>query len=114
LRSWHKKRDGIPSTINGAIIIALPYKAIEQLPNDLFTLAPELAAIIDAGNYPMRDGRIGVLDGPIADTQWVAQRFGAIGCKGSQLDFGQLVALKKSTTWTAAKGRTPSFWRQPG
>jgi 8-hydroxy-5-deazaflavin:NADPH oxidoreductase len=73
---------GIPSTIDDAVkdadavIVAVPYKAIKQLPAALFVAVPINVAIIDTGNYyPMRDGKIDALDGPITDTQWVAQHF---------------------------------------
>jgi hypothetical protein len=74
---------GMPTTIAGAVkdaeavIVAVPYKAIQQLPADLFSDVPDGVVIIDTGNYyPMRDGKIDALDGPIADTEWVAQYFG--------------------------------------
>ena len=73
----------MPATIEDAImgadaiIVAVPYKAIRQLPATLFETVPDSVAIIDTGNYyPIRDGVIGDLDGPIADTEWVARHFG--------------------------------------
>jgi 8-hydroxy-5-deazaflavin:NADPH oxidoreductase len=59
-----------------AVIVAVPYKAIRQLPRDIFAETSQDAAVIDTGNYyPTRDGTIDALDGPITDTEWVAGHF---------------------------------------
>jgi hypothetical protein len=74
---------GIATSLKGAVegadavVISVPYQAIEKLPADLFVNTPEELVVIDTGNYyPIRDGKIEALDGEIADTEWVARHFG--------------------------------------
>ena len=71
-----------PSTIEEtvadtqAVILAVPYKAIVQLPTDLFQNRPSSLPIIDTGNYyPMRDGVIPERDSGLPETEWVARYF---------------------------------------
>lgn len=73
---------GIPSTVEGAvkganaILLAIPFKAVKQLPSDLFALLPPDVAIIDTCNYyPVRDGRIDDLENLLCDSELVAQHF---------------------------------------
>ncbi len=57
------------------IIVAIPQKAVLQLPHGLLTTSP--AVVIDTGNYyPSRDGRITEIDEGLAESAWVAKVLG--------------------------------------
>ena len=60
------------------VIIAIPTKAILDLPPDLFANVSSSVVVIDTGNYhpELRDGRIDAIDRGVPDSQWVAQRLG--------------------------------------
>jgi 8-hydroxy-5-deazaflavin:NADPH oxidoreductase len=60
------------------VIIAIPTKAVADLPRGLFANVPSSVAIIDIGNYhpELRDGRIDAIDRGMLDSQWVAQQIG--------------------------------------
>ncbi|MCW5832044.1 MAG: NAD(P)-binding domain-containing protein [Labilithrix sp.] len=57
------------------VIVAIPEKAVPDLPKGLFAGVPESVVVIDTGNYypELRDGRIAEIDGGALDSQWVAQ-----------------------------------------
>jgi predicted dinucleotide-binding enzyme len=57
------------------IIIAIPAKAIVNLPVDI--LSASQAIIVDAGNYyPSRDGEIADIQSGLTDSEWVAKVIG--------------------------------------
>jgi predicted dinucleotide-binding enzyme len=60
------------------VILAVPTKAVADLPQGLFANLPSSVVIIDIGNYhpELRDGRIDAIDGGMLDSQWVAQQIG--------------------------------------
>ena len=60
------------------IIIAIPTKAVTDLPRALFANVPSSVVVIDIGNYhpELRDGRIDAIDRGMLDSQWVAQQIG--------------------------------------
>ena len=60
------------------VIIAIPTKAILDLPRTLFANVPSSVVVIDIGNYhpQLRDGRIDTIERGMLDSQWVAQRIG--------------------------------------
>ena len=60
------------------VFIAIPTKAVADLPRALFANVPHSVVIIDIGNYhpELRDGRIDAIDGGMLDSQWVAQQIG--------------------------------------
>jgi predicted dinucleotide-binding enzyme len=60
------------------VIIAIPTKAVAELPKALFANAPSSVVVIDIGNYhpELRDGRIDAIDRGLLDSQWVAQQIG--------------------------------------
>src|SRR5438552_7211849 len=60
------------------VIIAIPTKAIADLPRALFANVPSSVIVIDIGNYhpELRDGRIDAIDRGMLDSQWVAQQIG--------------------------------------
>jgi predicted dinucleotide-binding enzyme len=60
------------------VIIAIPSKAVVDLPRDLFADVPREVIVIDTGNYhpELRDGRIDAIDRGLPDSQWVARQIG--------------------------------------
>ena len=60
------------------VFLAIPTKAVADLPRGLFANAAESVAVIDIGNYhpELRDGRIDAIDRGMLDSQWVAQQIG--------------------------------------
>jgi len=60
------------------VILAIPTKAVVDLPRELFANVPASVVVIDCGNYhpELRDGRIEAIDRGLPDSQWVAQQIG--------------------------------------
>ena len=60
------------------VILAIPTKAVADLPRALFASVPSSVVVIDIGNYhpELRDGRIDAIDRGMLDSQWVAQQIG--------------------------------------
>ena len=60
------------------VILAIPTKAVADLPRGLFANVPSSVVVIDVGNYhpELRDGRIDAIDRGMLDSQWVAQQIG--------------------------------------
>ena len=60
------------------VILAIPTKAVPDLPSRLFANVPSSVVVIDIGNYhpELRDGRIESIDRGLLDSQWVAQQIG--------------------------------------
>ena len=60
------------------VVIAIPTKAVAELPRALFENVPGSVIVIDIGNYhpELRDGHIDVIDRGMLDSQWVAQQIG--------------------------------------
>ena len=58
------------------VILAIPTKAVLDLPRALFADLPGSVVVIDTGNYhpELRDGRIDAIERGTLDSQWVAQR----------------------------------------
>ena len=60
----------------GIVILAIPTKAVAELPRGLFANLPSRVVVVDIGNYhpELRDGRIAAIDHGMLDSQWVAQQ----------------------------------------
>src|SRR3989475_9872340 len=60
------------------VFVAIPTKAVADLPRGLFANVAESVVVIDIGNYhpELRDGRIDAIDRGMLDSQWVAQQIG--------------------------------------
>jgi hypothetical protein len=60
------------------VVIAIPTKAVADLPRGLFANEADSVVVIDIGNYhpELRDGRIDAIDRGMLDSQWVAQQIG--------------------------------------
>ena len=58
------------------VILAIPTKAVADLPRGLFANVPSSVVVIDIGNYhpELRDGHINAIDRGMLDSQWVAQQ----------------------------------------
>ena len=59
-------------------ILAIPTKAVADLPRSLFAHISRNVVVIDIGNYhpELRDGRIEAIDRGMLDSQWVAEQIG--------------------------------------
>jgi predicted dinucleotide-binding enzyme len=80
----------------GIVILAIPTKAVPQLPQRLFSNLPDGVIVIDIGNYhpELRDGRIEAVEQGLLDSQWVAQQIGHPVIKAFNNIFAQSL-LKK-------------------
>ena len=60
------------------VILAIPTKAVADLPRGLFANVPSGVVVIDIGNYhpELRDGPIAAIDRGMLDSEWVAQQIG--------------------------------------
>jgi 8-hydroxy-5-deazaflavin:NADPH oxidoreductase len=60
------------------VILAIPTKAVTNLPRGLFANVADSVVVIDIGNYhpELRDGRIDAIDRGMLDSQWVARQIG--------------------------------------
>src|SRR3954464_14219590 len=60
------------------VFMAIPTKAVADLPRGLFANVADSVVVIDIGNYhpELRDGRIDAIDRGMLDSQWVAQQIG--------------------------------------
>jgi len=60
------------------VILAIPTKAVADLPRALLANVADSVVVIDIGNYhpELRDGRIDAIDRGMLDSQWVAQQVG--------------------------------------
>jgi len=60
------------------VIVAIPTKAVADLPRELFANVPSSVVVIDTGNYhpELRDGRIDAIERGMLDSQWVAHGLG--------------------------------------
>src|SRR5688500_19185040 len=82
LTAWAAKIGATPVSVVDAakaeeiVIIAIPTKAVADLPRALFANVPSSVVVIDIGNYhpELRDGRIDAIDRGMLDSQWVAQQ----------------------------------------
>lgn len=76
--------DATPVSVVGAVknvdivFLAIPTKAVPDLPRGLFADMADSVIVIDVGNYhpELRDGRIDAIDRGMLDSQWVAQQIG--------------------------------------
>jgi predicted dinucleotide-binding enzyme len=59
------------------VIVAVPLKAIAELPAGLLEVAVPGAAVIDTNNYyPQRDGQIRPIDDGMTSSRWVSEQLG--------------------------------------
>jgi predicted dinucleotide-binding enzyme len=60
------------------VIVAIPTKAVADLPRGLFANVPSSIVVVDTCNYhpELRDGRIAAIEAGMLDSEWVAQQLG--------------------------------------
>jgi predicted dinucleotide-binding enzyme len=82
----------------GIVIIAIPTKAVVDLPQGLFSNASPDGIVVDTGNYhpELRDGRIEAIDRGMPDSRWVAQQIGRPVIKAFNTIFAKSL-LEKGT-----------------
>jgi len=87
------------------VILAIPTKAVADLPRGLFANMPSGIVVIDIGNYhpELRDGHIDAIDRGMLDSQWVAQQIGHAVIKAFNNIFAKSL-LEKGVS-KGAKGR---------
>jgi predicted dinucleotide-binding enzyme len=78
------------------VILAIPTKAVADLPRTLFAQVSGNVVVIDIGNYhpELRDGRIDAIDRGMLDSQWVAQQIGRPVIKAFNNIFAQSLLEK--------------------
>ena len=91
------------------VILAIPTKAVADLPGALFANAPGSAIVIDIGNYhpELRDGRIDAIDRGMLDSQWVAQQIGRPVIKAFNNIFSKSLLAKGVRTGTTGRIALP-------
>ncbi|HEX2748368.1 MAG TPA: NAD(P)-binding domain-containing protein [Verrucomicrobiales bacterium] len=87
------------------VILAIPTKAVADLPGALFANVPASVIVIDIGNYhpELRDGRIEAIDRGMPDSQWVAQQIGRPVIKAFNNIFAQSLLEKGVPKGTAGR-----------
>lgn len=69
-----------PDVARGAemLIIAIPEKAVRDLPRDLLAVSNAATVVVDTGNYypRQRDGRIDGIEGGETESRWVSRQLG--------------------------------------
>jgi predicted dinucleotide-binding enzyme len=87
------------------VILAVPTKAVPDLPAALFANVPASVIVIDIGNYhpELRDGRIEAIDRGMPDSQWVAQQIGRPVIKAFNNIFAQSLLEKGVPKGTAGR-----------
>ena len=89
------------------VIIAVPEKAVPQLPGDI--LAATSAVVVDTGNYyPSRDGRIAEIEGGLTDSEWVARVLGCPVVKAFNNIGAASLATRGVPTGTLGASASPS------
>lgn len=60
------------------VIVAIPERAVTELPKDLFDGVPDDVVVVDTGNYypRERDGRIEPIEAGMTESRWVSQVLG--------------------------------------
>jgi 8-hydroxy-5-deazaflavin:NADPH oxidoreductase len=60
------------------VIVTIPERNIENLPDDLFSGVPDSVVVVDTGNYypRQRDGRIEAIETGTPESVWVATQLG--------------------------------------
>ncbi len=84
LSAFAEATSAIPVTVQEAVhsgevvILSIPFKAVAELPKDLFKDVPAGIAVVDTGNYypTIRDGIIPPVENGMQDSEWVQQMTG--------------------------------------
>ena len=72
---------------NDVVVVAIPLKQVEDLPQGLFTDAPADMVLVDTSNYypQQRDGRLDGIEAGLTESGWVEQRLGHPVVKASNM-----------------------------
>ena len=101
----------VADAANGAeiVILAIPTKAVLDLPRALFADVPDSVVVIDTGNYhpELRDGRIDAIERGTLDSQWVTQRIGRPVIKAFNNIFAKSLLEKGVEKGTAGRIALP-------
>ena len=91
------------------VILAIPTKAVLDLPRALFADLPGSVVVIDTGNYhpELRDGRIDAIERGTLDSQWVTQRIGRPVIKAFNNIFAKSLLEKGVPKGTAGRIALP-------
>jgi len=91
------------------VILAIPTKAVLDLPRALFADLPGSVVVIDTGNYhpELRDGRIDAIERGTLDSQWVTQRIGRPVIKAFNNIFAKSLLEKGVEKGTAGRIALP-------
>jgi len=91
------------------VILAIPTKAVLDLPKALFANVPGSVVVIDTGNYhpELRDGRIDAIERGTLDSQWVTQRIGRPVIKAFNNIFAKSLLEKGVEKGTAGRIALP-------
>lgn len=91
------------------VILAIPTKAVLDLPRALFADLPGSVVVIDTGNYhpELRDGRIDAIERGTLDSQWVTQRIGRPVIKAFNNIFAKSLLEKGVAKGTAGRIALP-------
>lgn len=85
------------AAVNGtdAIVMAIPFHAMAQLPRDLFSNVPDHVPVIDTSNYypGMLSPQIPAVDAGMTESLWVAQQLGRPVTKA----FNNILAVSLAT-----------------
>jgi len=83
LRELAAETGATPSTVEGAVrdrdvvVVAIPERAVPELPAGLFDAARRDTVVVDTGNYyPRRDGRIDGIEAGTPESRWVSEQLG--------------------------------------
>jgi len=87
------------------VVLAIPTKAVADLPPGLFANVADKVVVIDIGNYhpDLRDGRIDAIDRGMLDSQWVARQIGRPVIKAFNNIFA--ASLREKGVPSGTKGR---------
>lgn len=111
LAEWAGEIGATPASVVGAVsaadivILAIPTRAVTDLPPGLLAGAAEDAVVIDIGNYhpELRDGRIDAIDRGTPDSEWVARQVGHPVVKAFNSIFA--ASLREKGARRGAEGR---------
>lgn len=91
------------------LILAVPTKAIIELPRELFAELRKNAIVVDIGNYhpELRDGRIEAIENGLLDSQWVSQQIGHAVLKAFNTIFAASLLEKGALPGTPGRVALP-------
>jgi len=91
------------------VFMAIPTRAVAELPPGLFARAAASTVVIDIGNYhpELRDGRIEAIEQGMLDSQWVARQIGRPVVKAFNNIFARSLLEKGSSKGTPGRIALP-------